>query len=1064
MRGLIAGCAARPVAVSQLVIGLVLFGLVAASRLPVTLLPDLSYPTVTVRADLPGAAPEEVETLLTRPVEEAVGVIRNLRRITSRSQTGRSDVTIEFAWGTPMDHAVLDVRERLDALELPREARRPVVLRFDPGTDPILRYGLSLGEAQAGARHDNADLKRLRRMAEDQIQRPLEALGGVAAVQISGGLEDEIQVVADMQRLASFNLTLGLLRDRLAAENANISGGRVEQGTASYLVRTLNPFASIDEIRETIVVARADRNIYVRDVADVREAFRDRESVIRVNGAEAVEIAVYKEGDGNTVAVARAAAERIEALGRQLPGEFRLAPLYDQSRFISSAIDEVLNAAAIGGVLAIIVLYLFLRSAWITAVIAVTIPVSVIATFNVMYGAGLSLNIMSLGGIALAMGMLVDDAIVILENIARKREQGLGIVESAVEGTREVAAPVIASTLTTVAVFLPLVFVEGVAGQLFADQGIVVSGALLISTGISLTVIPALAARGARQEERSQPRGTRAEAVPAALLWPLVMLARGLGLLFGLVMRPAAAGFGRVYAGVERGYAHLLELALGARWIVLLVAALLGVAALAVLPRIGIELIPPFAQGEFSAEIELPTGTPLARTDAALARLAPLAAGLDGVAATYSTAGPGTRLDLASATAGEHEGRFSVVLAPGALDREPAIQRALAPHLDAIPGAGYRYTQPTLFSFDTPLEIELSGFDLAALQTAGAAVMARLRASGRYGEVESNAQPGQPELSVRFDDARVGALGLDTAELAERVTQAVDGVVATRYRLADREIDIRVRGGDTLRTDMATLRNLPINPEAAEPLTLEAVAEVRQAVGPAEIRRADGSRVVTIGARPLDMSLGEAVEDVRTMLADMRFDIGVQARVAGQSDELERSFATGLMALALAVFLVYLVMASQFESLLHPFVILFTIPLAGIGAIFTLWITGSVINVVSLIGFMVLAGVVVKNGIVLIDFINRLRAEGLPRDAAVRQAARARLRPILMTTATTVLALLPLLLGGAEGAEVRRPMALTLIGGLTVSTLLTLVVIPVIYTLLDRRPDPLPESGAGATA
>lgn len=1066
-------CTRRPVAISMLTFAVLLFGFVSQSRLELTLLPDLSYPTVTIRTELPGAAPEEVETLLSKPIEEAVGIIRNVRQVRSASLAERSDVTLELNWGTKMDFAVLDVREKLDALELPEEAERPIVLRFDPSQDPIMRYGLAL-KAGDGTRRsaDEAALKRLRRIAEDLVQKPLEGVDGVAAVKISGGLEDEVQVLVDPGRLSQFNLRLEQVAERLRAENANISGGRVEQGASSYLVRTLNQFKSLEEMRDTILITRSDRSIYLRDVAEVRSGFKEREAIIRIGGDEAVEISLYKEGDGNTVAIAERIRARVEQLGKQLPGDVEMKPLYDQSMFIRQAIDEVKYAALEGGLLAVLVLYLFLRNAWTTVIVAVAIPVSVIATFNLMYGAGLSLNIMSLGGIALAIGMLVDDAIVVLENIHRNLERGLPLREAAVTGAGQVAGAVTASTLTTVAVFFPMVFVEGIAGQLFADQALVVTGALIFSLVVSLTLIPMMAARAARQraiveatpvvEGRgrlrsgvSRARFALLESLPSLLLWPLVQLFRGAGLALGVVLRPLSALWQRGFARLEQRYVPLLDWALDHRFSVLATAGALFLAALALLPRLGVELIPPFNQGEFRAEVQLPPGAPLERTDAMLQDLTrgfrDEAGGDAWIAAAYTVAGTGNRLDANPETGGENAGSVNIVLQPAGFAHEAEVIAALSRRLDRVPGASYSYERPTLFTLKTPLEVEIAGYDLADLERVSETLRAQLLASGRFTEVDSTLAPGHPEIQVLFDQERAARLGLDTALLAQRVAGIVRGNVATRYRIGDREIDVLVRGAQDTRASLQAVRNMLVNPESAQPVRLSSIADVRLKSGPSEIRRVDQQRVVVVSANLVHGDLGDGVAEIENLLAGIAMPSGLSARIAGQSEEMEVSFRSLTMALALAIFLVYLVMASQFESLIHPFVILFTIPLAAIGAIFSLYLTGSVINVVALIGMIVLAGIVVKNGIVLIDLVNRLRAEGQVLRAAMLEAGRTRLRPILMTTLTTVLGLLPMAIGGAEGAEVRQPMAITVIGGLVVSTLLTLVVIPVLYSLLARE-------------
>lgn len=1070
-------CARRPVAVSMVVLAILLFGLVSLSRLPVTLLPDLSYPTATVRTELPGAAPSEVETLLSKPIEEALGVIKGVRQVRSVSRPGQSDVTLEFEWGTVMDYAVLDVREKLDVLELPDEALRPVVLRFDPSEDPVLRLGLAFKHEQ-GKTHATAeaDLKRLRRVAEDIIQKPLESVNGVAAVKISGGLEDEVQVLVDLNKMASLGLTLEEIAGRLKAENANISGGRIDEGSASYLVRTLNQFQNLDEIRDTIITARSDRPIYVRDIAEVRSGFKEREAIIRIDGEEAVEIALYKEGDGNTVKVAQVVLGRIEQLRKSLDSDLELRGLYDQSIFIQQAIDSVSSSALYGGMLAVLVLYLFLCNAWATAVVSLTIPATVIASFNVMYGLGISLNIMSLGGIALAIGMLVDTAIVILENIARKREQGLTPLQAAETGTLEMVGAVTASTLTSVAVFFPMVFVEGIAGQLFADQAIVVSTALILSLIFGITLIPMLAARaraqsavvpaapvvqggGMLRRRLSRARWFVFEVMAVWLVRPFVWVLRAIAWVLGAIFRPMATLWGRGFARLETRYADALSWVLQRRGIVVGTALALFGLSLLQASRLDVELIPPFNQGEFQAELSFAPGTPLARTDALVTELSRQLIGDERLSANYSVAGTGNRLDANAESGGENFGTLNLVLKPSAFSSEGDLMDRLRPVLDAQPGLSYRFTRPTLFTLKTPLEIEFVGYELDKLASTSEVLRSRMLASGRYSEVETTLLPGHPELQILFDQERAARLGLDTADLAQRVVNSVQGEIATRYRLDDREIDVLVRGRESDRTSVEAVRDLVINPESEHPLTLSAVADVILASGPSEIRRADQQRVVVITAGLDHGDLADAVAEVQGMLDTISMPRGIGAEIRGQSEEMRVSFRSLQFALALAVFLVYIVMASEFESLRQPFIILFTIPLAGIGAIWALLLGGQALNVVAMIGMIVLAGIVVNNGIVLVDLINRLRAEGVPRTQAVLEAGRARLRPIMMTMLTSVLAMLPIALATGEGAEVSRPLGIVIAGGLSVATLLTLFVIPVVYTLVDGARGAAAEAG-----
>ncbi len=1069
----------RPVAVSMLTLAVLLFGWVSQSRLSVTLLPDLSYPTATVRTDYVGAAPAEIETLISKPVEEALGLVRGVRRVQSVSRAGQSDVTLEFDWGTQMDLAVLDIREKLDPLELPKEAERPIVLRVDPSSDPVMRFGLSAEEDAANS-DDTLLLKRLRRVAEDSLQKPLEAVNGVAAVKVSGGLVDEVQIEMDLAKLDQLEISADFIIQRLNQENVNLSGGRVDEGTLAYLVRTRNQFGSLADMEQLILRNDGGRQILLRDVARVLPGFKERTAIIRIDGREAVELAIFREGDGNTVAVAKGVNQRLEVLKKSLPADMQLTPLYDQSTFIEDAISGVLQAGILGGLLAVLVLYLFLADAWATLVIALAIPVSIIASFILMYSAGLSLNIMSLGGLALAIGLLIDSAIVVLESIARRLQHGEDRVVAAQSGTRQVAMAITASTLTTIAVFFPMVFVEGIAGQLFADQALVVSGTLLISLIVALTLIPMLASRQ-REPRPLQPAAPVAdgklprraishvrvvllELLPSLLLRLPVYAFRLLAGLTGLIFRPLAQLFRAGYSRLEAAYEPRLDWALNHRGLIVLLALLIFGGSVSLVPRLGAELLPAMSQGEFRADLTLDTGTPLERTDARVRALQQDLADTPHLRTSYSVAGTGNRLDTDPDSGGENTAVLNLVLDAPDEATEAQVMQAVRERLSGAAGIQYRFSRPTLFSFKTPLEIELAGYDLEALDLYANQIAKRMQANAMFTDVESSLSEGQPEVQIRFDQARVASLGLEVPALAERVVQAMQGRVATRYRMRDREIDVLVRAAPTQRASIQDLRELVINPEAAAPLTLQAVADITLGTGPAEIRRIDHQRVAVIEANLTQGSLSDAVAELQTVLDGLRLPPGMSASVTGQSEEMEVSFASLQFALGLAVFLVYLVMASQFESLVQPFVILLSIPLAAIGAILGLYLTGTVINVVVLIGLIVLAGIVVNNAIVLIDRINQLRAEQQPRRQAILHAGRERLRPILMTSLTTILGLLPMAVATGQGAELRAPLAITIIGGLLVSTLLTLFLIPVVYSLFDRQGDPVADSATEAGA
>ncbi len=1120
--GLVEFATRRRVTIAMFTVTLMLFGFIALGNLKVNLLPDLSYPTLTVRTEYTGAAPAEIETLITEPVEEAVGVVKNLRKLKSISRTGQSDVVLEFAWGTNMDQASLEVRDKMEALNLPLEAKSPVLLRFNPSTEPIMRLVISARTDPSSDAEAVRQLTELRRYADEDLKKKLEPVTGVAAVKVGGGLEDEIQVDIDQQKLAQLNLPIDNVIKRLKEENINISGGRLEEGSQRYLVRTVNQFADLEDIRNLLVTTQSSNGsaadaamqqmfaiaastgsdaavaaasaaqsassssstniangvpVRLKDVATVRQGYKEREAIIRLGGKEAVELAIYKEGDANTVSTAEALRARLEQIKGQVPGDAELTTIEDQSRFIEHAISDVKKDAVIGGILAILIIFLFLRDGWSTFVISLSLPVSIITTFFFMGQLGLSLNVMSLGGLALATGLVVDDSIVVLESIAKARERGLSILQAAIAGTREVSMAVVASTLTTIAVFLPLVFVDGIAGQLFRDQALTVAIAIAISLLVSMTLIPMLSSLKGRpplafpEEPAHQPWqpdsrwlkpvagsrrgvGTLVRWICFGMAWSVIRVWRGLVAVVGPVMRKASDVAMKPYAGAERGYLKLLPGALHHPGKVLGLAALAFVGTMALVPMLGADLIPQLSQDRFEMTAKLPAGTPLKQTDALVREMQLAHAKDDSIASLYGVSGSGTRLDASPTESGENIGKLTVVMAGGGNARtEAAITERLRESMQQHPGVQVDFARPALFSFSTPLEVELRGQDMATLETAGKALAAMLRNNPHYADVKSTVEEGFPEIQIRFDQERAGALGLTTRQIADVVVKKVRGDVATRYSFRDRKIDVLVRAQEGDRASVDSIRRLIVNPGSNRPVTLDSVAEVVATNGPSEIHRADQTRVAVVSANLRDIDLGGAVREVQDMVAKQPLGAGVGMHIGGQGEELADSARSLIFAFGLAIFLVYLVMASQFESLLHPFVILFTIPLALVGAILALMLTGKPISVVVFIGLILLVGLVTKNAIILIDKVNQLREAGVPKREALVEGARSRLRPIIMTTLCTLFGFLPLAVAMGEGAEVRAPMAITVIGGLLVSTLLTLVVIPVVYDLLDRRGD-----------
>ena len=1038
----------RRVTVAMCMVAIVAFGLVGFDRLAVNLLPDITYPTITVRTEFPGVAPAEVEHLISEPLEELVGVVGNVIRVSSISRPGISDVVVEFAWGTNMDFASLDIREKLDLAQLPLEAERPILLRFDPSLDPILRIML----------YGNDNLLELRRLADERARLELESLEGVAAVRIAGGLEEEIQVEVETSRLANLGISIDQVTNRLAAENVNLTGGLLKDGEAEFLVRTINEFQDPEDITAVIVARIGLAPIRLGDVGRVFRGHKDRDIITRYDGREGVEIAIFKEGDANTVVVSDAVKDKLSLLSEEGGGLLQGAKVevvFDQATFIEQAVDEVLNAAVVGGILAIFVLYLFLRDLRSTAIIGLSIPISVVATFFAMYASGISLNIMSLGGLALGVGMLVDSSIVVLESVQRYKSQGESPLRAAREGSSVVAKAVVAATLTTICVFVPIVFVEGVAGQLFADQALTVTYSLVASLIVALMLIPMLASlsmSGAENEPSTTGLAVRA---PAHGLRLSIWVLRRIGGLLSALVWPLVWLFEGIYEALAKRYPAVLAWALRHQLTVIAGFAVVAVTVLSMASRLGVELIPEMSQGEFLVDLEWSAGTSLEQTAAGVAMIEAELGRVPGVASVFGRVGSSGESGGDAGEKKEHVAQLHVRLEAGTTrEDETWVMRQARDRLRSVPDLNILFSRPSYFSFRTPIEVEINGNDLETLRLLAGEVVTRVQTIPGLTDVQSSAQEGQPEVQVRFDRRRIAELGTTIQAVGELLRNQLQGDMATELHRQDRTIDIRVRSAQEERRNLEDLRQLIISPASYPvPVPLEAVATVHLVDGPAEIRRLDQERAAVVTANLSGRDLGSVVRDIEVATGDIAIPEGFAIGVAGQNEEMVRSLDSLKFALALAVFLVYLVMASQFESLLHPLVIMLTIPLGLVGSALGLMITDQTISVVVLIGLIMLAGIVVNNAIVLVDYINHLRrVEHLEKFEAVVQAGQVRFRPILMTTTTTVLGLLPMAVGLGEGSEIRAPMAIAVIGGLLVSTVLTLVVIPAVYTVVDRSP------------
>jgi HAE1 family hydrophobic/amphiphilic exporter-1 len=1120
----------RPVTVFMFVVAVVLFGLVSLDRLALNLLPDISYPSLTIQTDYPDAAPEEIESLITRPIEESVGVVPGLTRLSSVSRSGQSEVVLEFAWKSNMDLVALDVREKLDVVNLPRDAERPVILRFDPSYDPIMRLQLA----------GDLSLSRLRYAAEKELKKVLESTEGVAAIKVIGGLEEQVRIEIDEKRLAELQIPITQVTQILAQENLNQASGSLYDLDANYLVRMLNQFRSVEEIQQIIIRSQDGRKVALGDVAKVWRGSKDREIIARLNGRESVEMAIYKEGDANTVTVSQALLQRLDSLKKanQFPKGVEYQVVFNQAEFIENAVDDVLSSAILGGLLAVVVLYVFLRDLRSTSTIGLSIPISIMATFALMYQTDITLNIMSLGGVALGVGMLVDNSIVVLEAVHRHKAAGVSLFEAVYRGTKEVGMAVTASTLTTIAVFLPMIFVEGIAGQLFKDQALTITYSLLASLLVALTFLPMILAvqvrkpvttTGEAPSTEARAPGSGSETEPGRLLriyrfisaqlraacrfvfhdlvtvvvTDIRRLIRAAGRMVLRALSPALDAWERIYGKLVSAYPQFLLWALGNKGTVISFTLFLAMAAGILAFQLGAELIPPLTQGEFVFEIRLPQGRPLLATDRLISDIENKVSAYAEVQTVFSSAGGSNKNQFARESHEENVGQLFVVMKDKRdKAKETEVVERIRRQLADYPEVTFTVSRPTLFSFKTPVEVEVYTYDLASLQSTADKVAARMRQISGLSDIKTSVELGNPELHILFDRERLARLGLEESQIANILRNKIRGDVASRYREEDKQIEILVRADESDRNTIRDIRNLvinmgpamPTNPRmsvadrvaarnssqggrplrrdeqdlrdedlanlnrgvpagSAIPIRLGAVADVVVARGPGEIRRIRSQRAAVISANLSGRALSSVSEEIRAQLQELRAEIPENTTIGlgGQNEELETSYRSLVLALGLAIFLVYLVMASQFESLIHPFIIMFTVPLGLIGVVLALFLTRTTFNVMVFLGVIILAGIVVNNAIVLIDYANQLRQLGHSKRAALVKAGEVRLRPILMTTLTTVLGLIPMALGWGEGSEVRAPMAITVMGGLSFCTLLTLVLIPVIYELVDRK-------------
>ncbi|MCB9892567.1 MAG: efflux RND transporter permease subunit [Planctomycetes bacterium] len=1006
----------RPIFTTMLVLAIVVLGLVSLDRLRIDLLPDIELPTVSISTDLEGASPEVVERLVTQIIEEVVATVPGAEEITSTSSEGSSRVRVRFAWGTNLDAASIELQARLETEleELPDDVERPRVRKFDIQSFPVVILGVS-------SRLDPVELTEI---VEDQVRYRFARLDGVAQVDVWGGYPREVRVEIDPYRLQALGIPLDQVLAALRDANLDRPSGKLEDGRYEITLRAPGEFRNLDEIRDTVVYkGEGDGGeVLLRQIAKVEDTYEKLTRLVRVDGEQGMRVAIRKQADANTVEVSRRILEQIEEVNRAYP-QLRVVAVSNQGNFIERSIANVAQSVLYGGALAILVLLFFLRNLRSTLVISLAIPISVIGTFALIYFGGLTLNLMTLGGLALGVGMMVDNSVVVLENIYRRRnELGESAADASVEGAGEVAAAIVASTVTTLVIFLPLAFVRGVSGFLFKELAYVVVFALSCSLLVALSLVPMLSSR---------------------------MLARA--------AEPATTGIlgalGRGLDALDSGYRSMLDAVLARPWTTVLSAALLVALSMLLLPRIGSEFLPPSDEGQVRITGEMEIGTRLELVDRQTRSLEELVLpAVPEIESSIVTVGASFR-DASAASRGE----ISLNLVPAAERGRDnlTIATALRERLEGkIPGMEIRTRAPQgqfllqrVLGSEEGLEVEVRGYDLDTLDELAGRAAAVLQGTAGVTDVEISRKSGVPQREIEIDRRKIADLGLSVRDVTEALQTAFAGSRAGSYRASGNSYRILVQLEDAEHLSIDEVLDLTLSTPSGAVVALRNFVSTESSLAPLVIERRNQQRLVKVSAGTDGRDLGSIARDVQAGLDRIPRPSGHELLVAGSIEEQAESFRELLISFILAIVLVYMVLACQYESLRDPIVVMFSVPVAAVGVLLTLFLTRTTLNVQTYIGCIMLGGIVVNNAILLVDQASRLVREGTPLHEAVAESGRRRLRPILMTTLTTVLALLPLALGIGEGADAQAPLARAVVGGLTGSTLITLLLIPAVYVL-----------------
>lgn len=1002
----------RPVGVIMIVLAIIALGFVSVRNLAVDLFPEIELPIAVVATNYEDAAPEDVENLISRPVESAVSTVQGIDTVQSQSQSGASLVMMMFKNGTDLDQAMLDVREKIDQIKgmLPEQAGDPSILRFSPEALPVMYIGLT-----------GKDAATLTELADNQIVPFLERQEGVASVTVEGAKIREIQLVVDPAKLQQYGVTTQMIQQALGESNQSASVGTVDKGNKDLQLRVTGEFDSIDDIRETVIQTESGAILHVDDVAEVKDTYKEASSASLVNGEESIVLSIMKQTDANTVAVANTVQKNLETIQAELGDEVNLDVIIDTSEFIQMSVDSVLSNIIIGGAISFFILLLFLKSIRATFVIGLSIPIALISTFALMYFTGHTLNVLTLGGLALGIGMMVDSSIIILENIYTYRKNGESLKDAAIKGASELTPAVIASTTTTIVVFLPMVFVEGIAADLFMPLGITVAFSLIASLVVAITLVPMLSSK--LLAKAMEDKGRR--------YW-----------------------FDRFLDWLRNKYSNALKKVLKYCKTSVFVVILLIVGSLALTPLIGAEFIPASDQGQAMINVETEPGTKFEYTYKIVEQVNEVLAGYDEVldVSYVVVSSSGGMMGAGGSNGGAS---YTLMLTPASERTKSTtkIVQEMDEQLQQIPGAEITATAMdggANMSMGDPVQIILNGPEHDVLRSLSEQVVDEISTVEGVFNPTTGASDGIPHMEIHVDEEKAAMYGLTPSQVTGQIQLQFNGQIATQYREAGKEIDVTLIYPEDQRSTINDIRDMKIQSTNGARLPLEEVATFEETQGPATLQRENQQPQMNVSSALVDRDLASVIQDIDAKLGAMNFPEGYSYSIGGQAEDMVEAFGQLALALIFAIFLVYAVMAVQFENFLFPFIIMFALPTTVIGVIIGFLITGISFSIPAFIGIIMLAGIVVNNSIVLVDYINILRRRGMTRSKAIVEAGRSRLRPILMTTLTTVLAMVPLGLALGEGAEMQQPLAITIIFGLSASTIFTLFFVPVIYIIFDN--------------